>query len=284
MKIGIGLPNPVPGVEGRTLVEWARRAEERGFSSVATIDRIAYPSYESLIALAAAAAATERIGLMTNILLGPTRNPVLLAKESASLDQLSGGRFTLGIGVGSRPDDYEAAERDFANRGKRLDDDLDLLHRAWRGDLVDGAQNPVGPRPVNGDRVPVLIGGMTDKAIERTLRWGVGWTVGGAPPEVGGAFAERVRQAWREAGREGEPLIVGLSYFALGDDAAQSATDYLGDYYGDFGRKRAASIPITPAALAGAIAGFADHGFDELFLDPTRADLEQVDLLADAVL
>jgi alkanesulfonate monooxygenase SsuD/methylene tetrahydromethanopterin reductase-like flavin-dependent oxidoreductase (luciferase family) len=284
VKIGIGLPNPVPGVDGRTLVQWARRAEERGFSSVATIDRIAYPSYESLIALAAAAAATERIGLMTNIVLGPTRNPILLAKESASLDQLSGGRFTLGIAVGSRHDDYEAAERDFATRGKRMDQDLELLHRAWRGELVDGAQKPVGPRPVNGERVPVLIGGMSDKAIERTLKWGVGWTVGGAPPEVGGPFADRVRQAWTEAGREGEPRIVGLSYFALGDDAAQKATDYLSDYYGDFGGKRAAAIPVTPAALAGTIARFADYGFDELFLDPTSGDLEQVELLADAVL
>src|SRR5256712_6761952 len=118
MKIGIGLPNPVPGTPGQVLIDWARRAEGRGFSSLATIDRIAYPSYESLIALAAAAAATERIGLVTNILLGPTRNPILLAKESASLDQLSRGRFTLGIGVGSRPDDYEAAERGFGNRVK----------------------------------------------------------------------------------------------------------------------------------------------------------------------
>ncbi len=268
MKIGIGLPNPVPGVDGRTLVEWARRAEGRGFSSVATIDRIAYPSYESLIALAAAAAATERIGLMTNIVLGPTRNPILLAKESASLDQLSGGRF----------------KRDFATRGKRMDQDLELLHRAWRGELVDGAQKPVGPGPVNGERVPVLIGGMSDKAIERTLKWGVGWTVGGAPPEVGGPFADRVRQAWTEAGREGEPRIVGLSYFALGDDAAQMATDYLSHYYGDYGRQLAGRIPITPTAVRETIERFADHGFDELFLDPTSADLEQVELLADAVL
>ena len=100
MDIGIGLPNPVPGTPGRTLVEWARRAEERGFSSLATIDRIAYPSYESLISLAAVAAATERIGLLTNVLLGPTRNPVLLAKEAASVDQISGGRL---VGVASGP-------------------------------------------------------------------------------------------------------------------------------------------------------------------------------------
>src|SRR3989442_1130269 len=158
MKIGIGLPNPVPGTEGRVLIDWARRAEGRGFSSLATIDRITYPSYESLIALASAAAVTERIGLLTNVLLGPTRNPVLLAKEAASLDQISGGRFTLGVGVGSRPDDYEATGREFWNRGKGGDAALALLHRAWRGELVNGALNPVSPPPVNGDRVPILMG------------------------------------------------------------------------------------------------------------------------------
>src|SRR5919109_2808184 len=113
MKIGIGLPNTIPGTPGSVLVQWARRAEERGFSTLATLDRIVYPSYESLIALAAAAAVTERIGLMTNILLGPTRNPVLLAKTCASLDQLSNGRFVLGVSVGGREDDFVATERSF---------------------------------------------------------------------------------------------------------------------------------------------------------------------------
>src|SRR5438067_1665449 len=212
MDIGIGLPNPVPGTQGRTLIEWARRAEERGFTGLATIDRIAYPSYESIVALAAAAAATDRIGLLTNVLLGPTRNPVLLAKEAATLDQLSGGRLTLGLGVGARPDDFEAVGLDFATRGKRWDDDLELIHRAWRGELVAGALRPVGPTPVNGERVPILIGGMGDKAIERTVKWGIGWTVGGAPPERGGPFAERVRAAWRDAGRDGAAKIGGLTH------------------------------------------------------------------------
>src|SRR3989449_7214771 len=197
MDIGIGLPNPVPGTPGRALVEWARRAEQRGFYGLATIDRIAYPSYESLITLAAAAAATERIGLLTNVLLGPTRNPVLLAKEAATVDQLSGGRLTLGLGVGSRPDDYEATSLNFHDRGRRMDSDLDLLHRAWKGELVNGALKPVGPTPVRGT-VPILIGGSTDKAIERTVKWGIGWTVGGASPEQGGPFAERVRKAWAD--------------------------------------------------------------------------------------
>src|SRR6184192_3622298 len=159
MDIGIGLPNPVPGTNGRTLIEWARRAEDRGFAGLATIDRIAYPSYESIVTLAAAAGATERIGLLTNVLLGPTRNPVLLAKEAASLDQLSGGRFTLGLGVGARPDDFEAVGLDFDTRGTRFDSDLELMHHAWKGELVKGALKPVGPTPVNGERVPILMGG-----------------------------------------------------------------------------------------------------------------------------
>ncbi|HEX2266731.1 MAG TPA: LLM class flavin-dependent oxidoreductase, partial [Actinomycetota bacterium] len=90
MRIGIGLPNPIPGLPGETLLEWARRAEERGFTAFGTIGRVAYPSYDELIALSAAAAVTERMELITNILLGSTRNPVLLAKEAASLDQISG--------------------------------------------------------------------------------------------------------------------------------------------------------------------------------------------------
>src|SRR5258708_35210517 len=127
MKIGIGLPNPIPGAGGRTIVQWSRRADELGFSTLATLDRIVYPSYESLVVLAAAAGATERIGLLTNVLLGPTRNPVLLAKEAASLDRLSGGRFTLGAGVGGREDDFTLVGVDFHNRGKRWDRALELM-------------------------------------------------------------------------------------------------------------------------------------------------------------
>src|SRR3954447_9253937 len=98
VRIGIGLPNTTPGATGDLIVEWAKRAEERGFSSLATIDRIAYPNFESMVTLAAAGAVTERIGLFTNIVLAPTRSTALLAKEAVSVDQISGGRLTLGVG------------------------------------------------------------------------------------------------------------------------------------------------------------------------------------------
>lgn len=152
MKIGIGLPNAVPGVAGTTLVDWAKRAEGRGFASLATIDRIAYPSHDSLMSLAAAAGATSRIELHTNILLAASYPAVQLAKSVASIDQLSGGRFSLGLALGGRADDYALAGVDFGRRGEILDEELELLHQAWRGGAGGRQRQPRRSRA--GERVP----------------------------------------------------------------------------------------------------------------------------------
>lgn len=287
MKIGIGLPSTIPGTPGPLLLDWARRAEERGFTSLATIDRIAYPSYESLIALAAAGAVTERIELLTNILLAPTRNPVLLAKEAAGVDQVSGGRLTLGLGVGTREDDYVAAERDFETRGRRFDRDLETMHAAWRGEAAGGSPAAPGPESVQDRRVPILIGGTADRAIERAVKWGVGWTAGGAASDQVGPFAERVRAAWKDAGRPGQPKIVALSYYSMLDDRIEESRASLLDYYaylGDWAAKIADGTPRGSSAVRDSVKSFEDAGVDELIFDPTVADLREVDLLADAVL
>lgn len=284
MRIGIGLPNTIPGVEGRLLVEWSRRAEERGFSTLATIDRIAYPSFESLATLAASAGVTERIGLMTNILLAPTRNPILLAKEAATVDQLSGGRLTLGLGVGRRQEDFVATERRFEDRGRRFDQDLELMHAAWRGESVGGCPRPPTPTPANGRAVPVMIGGLSDRAVQRAARWGIGWTAGGGAANEVEPFAERVRAAWREAGRDGEPRIVALAYFSMGEGTEDRSMESLLDYYGPGARAFAESVPRGGDAVRAAVESFRRAGVDELILDPTVPELSEVDLLADAVL
>src|SRR5919197_1385456 len=253
MKIGIGLPNPVPGVDGRLLVEWARRAEAAGFSTLATIDRLAYPSYESITVLAAAAGATDRIGLLTNILLAPTRTPVVLAKEAASIYPLSDGRFTLGVGVGGRADDFDVSDVPFDARGRRMDRMLDLMRRAWRGEAIEGCNSAVNPGPPLEGGVPLLIGGTTDRAIQRTVEFGSGWTAGGAPPDQVAPFVERVRKAWSEAGREGEPRTAALTYFALGEGKESASRQYLEDYYRFLGSDTARMIadwtPRTPEAV-----------------------------------
>jgi len=283
VQVGIGLPNPIPGTPGRLLVDWARQAESAGFSALATIDRIAYPSYESLVALAAAAGATERIGLMSNILLAPTRSPVLLAKEAASVDQLSGGRLVLGLGVGGRPDDFEVTGTNLKDRGRRLDEALELMHRAWRGEPVAGSSQPLTPRPFNGERVPIMFGGGADPVLRRVARWGVGWTAGGGAAERMAPMMEKVRAAWQEAGREGEPRFAALTYFALGPDS-ERGREYLADYYGPFAERMWPRVPRTPDAIREAAEGYRAAGVDELFFDPSIASLDQVDLLAKAIL
>jgi alkanesulfonate monooxygenase SsuD/methylene tetrahydromethanopterin reductase-like flavin-dependent oxidoreductase (luciferase family) len=287
MKIGIGLPNPVPGVAGRRLVEWAQRAEERGFAQLATIDRVAYPSHDSLATLAAAAGATSRIGLHTNILVAPAYDPALLARTAASIDQLSGGRFSLGIGVGGREDDYTVAGRDFHRRGAALDEGLELMHQIWRGEAVAGSPHPIGPRPVDGERVPVMIGGGSDAAVRRAVTWGAGWTLGGAPPEVAQSTVPKIRAAWQDAGRKDEPRLAALAYFSLGDDADADSRTYLREYYafaGPFADQIADRALRTDDAIVGAVKAFEDAGITELTFDPTTTSLDQIDRLADLVL
>ena len=287
MKIGIGLPNPVPGTPGTLLVDWARRAEQRGFSGLVTIDRLVYPSYDSLATLAAAAGATTRIQLMTNVLLAPIYPPPLLAKSAASIDQLSAGRLTLGLAPGGRADDYAAVGRDFHTRGRDFDNELELLHSAWRGELIDENTHPICPTPVHDSRVPILIGGTSDRTVRRIIDWAAGLTVGGAGPERAAPLIERVRAAWREAGRDGEPRLAALTYFSLGSDAEDDSRQYLRDYYGNLGDYAdviADGALRSQSAIRDAVRAFEDVGVTELYFDPTKASLDQIDRLADLLL
>jgi alkanesulfonate monooxygenase SsuD/methylene tetrahydromethanopterin reductase-like flavin-dependent oxidoreductase (luciferase family) len=283
MDIGIGLPNTL-AVAGPTIVDWARRAEQRDFARLATIDRIVYPTYDSLTALAVAAGATTRIGLTTNILLAPAYPPVWLAKATASLDALSGGRLTLGLGVGGRPDDFAAMDRPFDRRGRLMDETLDLLSRAWAGEPVTGDEFPVGPPPAAGNRVSVLVGGSTDASVRRAVAYGDGWTAGGGGPDMTAPMIEKVRRAWQEAGREGEPRIAALTYYGLSDPEASRAA--LRRYYGfaDWVDAIVESAVRTPEAARQLAEAYAGVGVTDLVFNPTVADLDEVDRLADAVL
>ncbi len=280
MDVGIGLPNSVRGVERRNIVDWAREAEDAGFSSLGTIDRMVYPSYESLISHAAAAAVTDRIRLVTDILIGPLRNTAMLAKQAATIDQLSNGRLTLGLAVGGRPDDYEAVGADFGSRGRTFDSQLEELERIWSG------EGGVGPSPANGRRPAVLIGGSADVAFQRAARHGDGWTMGGGTPDMFGEALGKLREAWSAEGRDGEPRTMALFYFALGDGAEQAARENLGDYYaflGDVAEQIVQSAATDEDTVKTYLAAFEDAGADEVICFPASTDHGQVELLARAV-
>jgi alkanesulfonate monooxygenase SsuD/methylene tetrahydromethanopterin reductase-like flavin-dependent oxidoreductase (luciferase family) len=281
MDIGIGLPNAVRGVERDGIVDWARRAEAAGFSSLGTIDRIAYPNWESLISLAAAAAVTERIELVTDILISPLRsNTALFAKQAATVDRLSRGRLTLGLAVGGREDDYELSGVPFGERGKTFDRQLAELERHW------GQEGGVGPAPFDRERPGLLIGGGAP-AYRRAGAHADGWTMGGGTPDMFKESLADLNEAWSAAGREGRPRTMALFYFALGDDAAQVAQDNLGDYYaflGDYASQIVDSTAKDAETLKGYVAAFEEAGCDHVIAFPASPDPDQVELLAEAVL
>src|SRR5918998_4733105 len=195
MNVGIGLPNTIPGADGRLLVEWARRADAGPFSTLAVLDRLAYDSLDPFCALAAAAAVTERIGLATMIVIGPLRNTALLVKQAASVDALSRGRLTLGLAVGARLEDYDVAEVDHRRRGARLSEQLATLR--------DGEH--LGTRP----DLPLLVGGMTGPAFARMARYADGYAHNGGPPPAFDRAAASARGAWGDPGRPGRPPLWG---------------------------------------------------------------------------
>lgn len=286
MKIGVGLPATIPGTSGNLILEWARQADAGPFSTLGIIDRVVYPNYEPMITLAAVAGVTQRIGLMTTVLLAPLRDTAILAKEAASLDALSGGRLTLGLGVGGREDDFAACDMDIHTRGKRFDEQLAVLHHIWSAQPLSSSIGPIGPHPVQSGGPRILIGGYSPAALARLGRWGEGFIAGGAPPQGAKAGYEAAAQTWSAAGRDGKPYFAGGTYFALGDEAAGRGRAYLRDYYaftGPTAEVIAASLPTSAQALQEAIAAFRETGMDELILWPTVADLDQLHQLAQLV-
>jgi alkanesulfonate monooxygenase SsuD/methylene tetrahydromethanopterin reductase-like flavin-dependent oxidoreductase (luciferase family) len=279
MDVAIGLPNAVPGASGGQLVEWARRADARGFSSLGTIDRIVYENYEPLTALAAAAAVTERIGLCTSVLLGPLHvNAVKLAKQALSVQALSEGRFSLGIGLGGRDDDYEVSDIETTARGRRLDEMLEKIKEVW-------SKGEIGPTVAG---VPELVvGGHADASFARAARFADGWIAAGSGPDQFAEGMEKTRAAWADAGREGEPHTKALAYFSLGDRAEEEARAYLTDYYAWLGEDIAGFLVAGAAkddeTVKQYVATYEAAGCDELILCPCSADPDQVDLLAGAV-
>src|SRR5260370_10039774 len=160
MNIGIRLPAAILGVKGELILEGASRADSAAFSSLGVLDRVVYQNYEPLMTLAAVAGVTRRLRLMTAVLLAPLRRTALLAKQAASLDALSNGRLTLGLGVGGREDDFLAAEVSFRDRGKRFDQQLALMIQIWSGQPVSGTIGEVGPVPVQPGGPELLMGGV----------------------------------------------------------------------------------------------------------------------------
>lgn len=280
MRIGIGLPAAVPGLDSSVLARWAARAEARGFDAVGVVDRVVYDSHDPLLALAAAAAVTEEVELVADILITPLRPTALLAKQAATLDRLSRGRLTLG--VGGRADDHAEEGEGTAGREARLEQQIHELRRLWAAGLV-------GPEPAQPGGPPLLVAGYQPLEIDLAARLGDGWTTGAGTQRRFARGLAELDDAWVRHGRAGRPRTLAIGCFALGDGARPVADGELRRYRGWPGSEGSGAIEEGGALIdAGAVHAWLDAcgaaGAEEVLLMPCAADLAQVDLLADTAL
>jgi alkanesulfonate monooxygenase SsuD/methylene tetrahydromethanopterin reductase-like flavin-dependent oxidoreductase (luciferase family) len=288
MRIGLSLPTMLPGMDRDTVLTWCRRIEDDGYSTIGFGERIAYRNLEMFTVLSAAAAVTERVAIASTIVILPMHSATWVAKQTATLDVLSGGRVMLGVGVGGRDEDYRALGRDPSRRFTRLDEQVATIRDLWSGEPPGVGLDPVGPRPVH--RIPILSGALGPKSIRRSAAWADG-VAGFEMDPTRDAFAaarDRVDAAWEEAGRDTEPYRMTSFWFALGDDGPERLRAYARDYLAVFGAELADALAESCTAHSAdavrhALDDLADLGYDEVQLVPTTGDLAELDRLTSLV-
>jgi len=275
MKIGIGIPNAIPNTDGSVFVEWAQAAESKGFSSLSTIGRIVFDCHEELIALTACAAVTKKIRLATTVMIGPAREDTLLAKQAATLHNISGGRLSLGLGIGWRKSDFDVTDRGdlWSRRGDAVAEQVDRLRQVWKGD-------DIGPDALGGPEI--MLGGAADPALERAGRICDAFIAGPFPKEQ---VAEHFTKVDAAAGAK-KPRRVTSRYFALGDVEEEMLANVRAYYEAggeDFVKMMQSGVLRTPEQVKQAVEDMKSVGADEICFWPQVNHLDQVEKLAQIV-
>jgi probable F420-dependent oxidoreductase len=295
-NIGLAWVNPAPLTKPENVVNFAKKCEVMGLHSIWTIDRIAYDNLEPLTLLAAAAGATHKIRLGTSVLLGNTRHPAHLAKIIATLDFISNGRVTLGLGFGSRENDYKAVEIPFEHRGSRAVEQVQLVKRLWtednvtyKGKFYKVEELTIGPRPIQKPHPPIWTGGSAEVALKRAGTWANGFICGSSAIPDFSTTWEKIAGYARAAGRNPNEITkAGLTFMAINDDHAKAVKiveDYVMRYYGRLRVDVAnTSLVGSGTAVAERIEAFLSRGLDTLIIGVADPDPRQLDLFGETVL
>ncbi|MDP6374427.1 MAG: LLM class F420-dependent oxidoreductase [Pseudomonadales bacterium] len=232
MKLSVEFPSVAYREGPEAVIRLARAIEEIGYDQLDVFDHVlmGYPTddrpapmypaempiLEALMTLSYAAAVTSRIGLGTEVLVLPQRQPVLVAKQISTLDTLSSGRVRLGIGVGWQASEFDALEEDFSDRGRRMDEAIHLMRAYWSDSRIDFAGEyytstamAMEPKPPQGGELPIWIGGTSRRALRRVGELGEGWMAPAiVDPTQAAAQVQHIHRAAENAGRD--PTCIGL--------------------------------------------------------------------------
>jgi len=269
------------------MLDWARLAEDAGFDLLSTIDKPNYDAWDPLVTLAGVAGVTERVGLATTILQLPPRNEVLVAKQAAVVDRLSGGRLVLGVAQGGREDDYEVFDAPFHGRSERFEAQIARMRAIWAdARSSDREHGVVGPAPVQEPGPPIWVGAGTPRSIARAARVADGFVFGTAGSSAMKERAPAIREAFAREGKD-DITIAGLAYVAIDDDpqaALAEGAHHVLRYYGQLWTEPGNLIHHGPAAkIAEELAAYVG-AVDVLIVFPQIPQLGQVEQLAEHVL
>lgn len=293
MKIGMTLPSMVPDHDYSrdTTVQWCKLIEQGPFESISVGERTTFHNQEITVLLSAAAALTERVKIYSTIYVVPTHATAILAKQMATLDVLSNGRLTVGLGVGGREHDFIAAEKPFKRRYSRMEEQVKELKSLWAGDIPFEGAAAVGPKPVQVGGPRLFAGVAGPKSLARAAKWADGLfthnTVNKDYQNFG-QYADNVRQLWRDAGRSEAPYITSCFWYATGKNGRAQLEEYVKSYMAVLGPQAveyalAHQVVYDEASLIDALDTFEGQGCDELILVPSSAEVSELDRTIEAL-
>jgi alkanesulfonate monooxygenase SsuD/methylene tetrahydromethanopterin reductase-like flavin-dependent oxidoreductase (luciferase family) len=287
------MPVMEPDLDAGVLKAWATAVDQGPFSSLCWGERIAFENPDSLTLLGALSAWTDRVQLVTTVIVPQLHDPVMLAKALATGDMLSGGRLTVGFGVGGRHEDYQAVGADAATQTMRgMASRVETMRRVWAGEKLTESVLPVGPAPVHSGGPPLLVGTIGPKTVRSAAAWADGMAGTTLDLDVAkqNELFDVAREAWAAAGKP-QPHLATSFWFALGpvDVARVQVHTHLRRYMNWIPTEFVdAMAPTTGWAgtqdeLAATLREFAAIGTDEVHLIPTSSDLGQLHRVADVV-
>lgn len=290
MKIGLCLPYMKHGLTREDYHRWFQGIDQGPFHSLSCGERILGPTYDMRVLLAAAATLTQRVEINATLYVLPMHDAVRAAKEIATLDVLSGGRLTVTVGYGGRPQDYRAVGMEYRGRHARMDRQVATMKSIWDQQPPFEGADPVGPVPAQAGGPKLYTGAMGPKGMARCAHWADGvfaFSGNGERAEIA-ATLNLADAAWEQAGRPQKPYRMGGFWYSLADDGQRKLYDYVYRYLliagEDVANYMADSVHRSSAdAVREALDNLERAGCAEAMLSPVTAELCEIERLADIV-